>query len=94
MICEQICVSVFLTGIGISAHFNNSIFAVVFILLTFYSILLPNVFWIYMSEVCNDNQLGVAATAFYINGVILSIITEYLIEFFGVDGVFFLFAFL
>jgi hypothetical protein len=45
-----------------------------------------------MPEVLNDNQLGVSATTFYFNGVILSFITEYLIEFFGVDGVFWLFA--
>ena len=83
---------VFLLGIGVSAHKQNSIVAMVFILLHFSIIQVCTVFWTYMPEVLNDNQLGVSATTFYFNGVILSFITEYLIKFFGVDGVFGLFA--
>jgi len=92
MMTQQVCMVIFLLGIGVSAHLQNSIFALIFILCHFNIILICTVFWIYMPEVLNDNQLGVSATTFYFNGVILSFITEYLIEFFGVDGVFGLFA--
>ena len=75
---QQVCMVIFLLGIGVSAHLQNSIFALIFILCHFNIILICTVFWIYMPEVLNDNQLGVSATTFYFNGVILSFITEYL----------------
>ena len=92
MITQQIGMIIFLLGIGASAFLENSIFALIFIVSHFCFILICTVFWIYMPEVLNDNQLGVSAATFYFNGVILSFITEYLIKFFGVDGVFGIFA--
>lgn len=84
---------IFLGGTAISAQKRNSIAILTFMLLHFYTIYLFTVFWLYLSEVANDNQFSVAATAFYVNGVIVAFITEYLIEFFGIDGVFFLLMF-
>lgn len=92
MIVGQIAMTICLTATGVFAHIKNGILAVIFIIGQFYTIQLTNVFWIYLPEVLNDSQMGVVASTFYANGVLLSILQEYLLAFFGVAGLFFLFA--
>ena len=91
MIAQAIGLILCLNGAGVATMMKNSIGTLVFIIGHNYVVNLTAVFWIYMPEVLNDNQLGVAATVFYINGILLSAITEYLISLFGVDGVFYIF---
>jgi len=67
--------------------------AVAFILAFYYIAMLCSVFWIYQPEVLNDNQLGVTAGSFYIFGIVVSLVQEYMVDSLGVDGTFFLFAF-
>lgn len=83
------------TSLGLTSFFasvKNGRLAVAGILSYFYTMLLSTVFWIYMPEVLNDNQLGVAVGAFYVLGVIVSILQEYIVEAIGVEGIFFIFA--
>ena len=44
--------------------------------------------WIYIPEVTNDEQTGFASTVFYLNGVELSLVTEYMLESWRPQGMF------
>ena len=63
--------------LGLTSFFawlKNGALAVTFLCSHFYTIQLTTVFWIYMPEVLNDNQLGVASAFFYVNGTLLSVL--------------------
>jgi hypothetical protein len=49
--------------------------------------------WIYLSEVLQDQQFGFVIAVHYFLGMLISVSTEYMIEFMGIDGMFILFGF-
>lgn len=74
MIVGQIGMIICLTLAAFFSHTKNGVLAVVFMLSHFYVIQLTTVFWIYLPEVLNDNQLGFVSTFFYLNGTLLSVL--------------------
>lgn len=44
--------------------------------------------WVYVPEILSDQQLGFVLTFHYMNGVEISLVTEYMIKSMGTDGTF------
>jgi len=85
---------VFLGGIAISAYYKNGIAALVFTLLhcgVFQTMTAPT-HWVYVPEILSDQQLGFVLTFHYMNGVEISVATEYMIKSLGTDGTFFFYS--
>lgn len=47
-----------------------------------------SVHWIYLPEILSDQQWGFVSTVHYINGIELSLVTEYMLEYFKPEGTF------
>ena len=50
------------------------------------------VHWIYIPEILNDAQFGAVVTTHYLNGIYISLCTEYFIEYLRPEGTFLMFA--
>ena len=55
---------------------------------TFFEISMAGVHWVYLPEILTDQQFGVVLTCHYMNGVELSLVTEYMIEYLKPMGLF------
>ena len=53
---------------------------------------IAGLFWIYLAEVCTDQQMGFVTLILYLGGVELSLITEYLVHWLQPEGMILLFA--
>lgn len=80
--------------VALSALYKNGKSALVFILLhcgVFQTLTAPT-HWVYIPEILSDQQLGFVLTCHYMNGVEISLVTEYMIKFLGTDGTFFFYS--
>ena len=50
--------------------------------------------WTYLGEILSDVQFGVISTIHYLNGVEISIVTEYMVQYMGPSGMFIFYAFM
>ena len=48
--------------------------------------------WFYIPEVLTDEQFGLVATVHYLNGLEISLCTEYMMRFMGLSGTFLYYA--
>lgn len=69
---------------------HNGILAFVFILMfqVSFNLTYGPIFWLLLPEVLNDQQFGLCATIHYANGIEISMVTEYMVRYLTVPGVF------
>ena len=66
------------------------IFMIAFIV--FYQSTMGPVHWIYIPEICNDDQFRFISTIHYLNGVEIALTTEYFMQLIGAKDIFFMFS--
>mmetsp|Transcript_18127 Transcript_18127/g.30966 ORF Transcript_18127/g.30966 Transcript_18127/m.30966 type:complete len:203 (+) Transcript_18127:1058-1666(+) len=90
MIWGQVFISIALFGLAASLEAKSSLMTLLLILFhaSVFSVTIGVVHWIYIPEFLNDVQFGFVCTFHYLNGVEISIVTEYLFNGLGLGGTF------
>ena len=76
--------------LAIFTYLRNGIVVIIFVCLfaSFYYIMMNAAHWVYVPEILSDQQWGFVATVHYAQGIELSIVTEYMIEYIKPEGTF------
>ena len=95
-IAGQILMTLCLLTLSFFTYMNNGIVVIIFISLfaSFYYITMNAAHWVYVPEILSDQQWGFVATVHYAQGIELSIVSEYMIEYMKPEGTFLFYSFI
>ena len=87
-------ISLCLLGAAVSIKLHSGPFCVFFAtaINSLYQLSYGTVHWVMLPEILNDQQFGLVCTAHYVNGIIISLDTEFLVKVLGPAGLCFYYA--
>ena len=63
-----------------------------FLFILCFSLTMAGVHWVYIPEILNDSQFGFVMTVHFANGIEIALVSEYLFQYLGTAGTFFMFS--